>query len=126
MASDADLQEQLFSGGSGAVSRAQAEQSLRADPNDLAAVRSFIKQQGINITRENAQARTLRVEGTVEQLSRAFAVQMGCFEDAQGHRYLSYEGSLSLPESLSGVITAVLGLDQRPIAKHHAGMADDL
>jgi kumamolisin len=118
-ARDEDLQEQLLSGRSKPVSREQAAQTLNADPGDLAAVRSFLEQHGLSVTRDNAEARTLHVEGTAEQMSDAFGVRLGCFEDADGHQYLSYEGPLSIPKSLDGVITAVLGLDQRPIAKHH-------
>jgi kumamolisin len=114
-----DLQEQLLSGGFRSVSREQAAQALAADPGDMAAVRCFLEQHGLLITKESAEARTLHVEGTAEQMSEAFGIQLGWFEDVDGRRYLSYEGPLSIPASVGPVITAVLGLDQRPIAKHH-------
>jgi kumamolisin len=117
------LQEELLSGSFRPVSREEAAQALEADPADLAAVRSFLEQYGLSITKESAEARTLHVEGTAEQMSDAFGTRLGCFEDADGHRYLSYEGPLSVPKSLSGVITAVLGLDERPIAKHRGANA---
>jgi kumamolisin len=117
------LQEELLSDSFGPVSREQAAQALEADPDDLAAVRSFLEQYGLSITKESAEARTLHVEGTAEQVSEAFGTRLGWFEDADGHRYVSYEGPLSVPESLSGVMTAVLGLDERPIAKHHNAKA---
>lgn len=112
------LGEQLLSGSFHPVPREQAEQMLSADPDDLAIVRSFLTQHGLTVTKENAEARTLHVEGTVQQMNQAFGIQLGWFEGAHG-RHLGYEGALSIPESLSGIVTAVLGLDQRPIATHH-------
>ncbi len=109
-----------MSGNFARVPREQAEQMLSAAPDDLAAVRSFLSQHGLTITKESAEARTLHVQGTVQQMDAAFGIQLGWLENAQGQRHLGYEGALSVPESLSGVITAVLGLDQRPVATHHS------
>lgn len=114
-----NLDEQLLSGTFRAVPREQAEQMLSANPDDLSAVRSFLTQHGLTITKENSEARTLHIQGTVQQMNEAFGIQLGWLEGAQGQRHLGYEGALSIPESLSGVVTAVLGLDQRPIATHH-------
>ncbi len=114
------LDQQLLSGHFAPLPREQAEQMLSANPDDLAAVRSFLTQHGLTITKENAQARTLHVRGTVQQMNDAFGIQLGWLENAQGQRHLGYQGALSVPESLSGIVTAVLGLDQRPIATHHS------
>ena len=114
------LNEQLLSGQYRPIPREQAEQMLSASPDDLAAARSFLTQHGLTITKESPEARTLHIQGTVQQMNDAFGIQLGWLEDSQGQRHLGYEGALSVPESLSGVITAVLGLDQRPIATHHS------
>jgi subtilase family serine protease len=58
------------------------------------------------------------MKGTVEQMEKAFGVQLRMVE-ARGQRCLSYAGSISVPKPLKRVITAVLGLDQRPVAQHH-------
>ena len=110
--------EQLLSGQAPHLSREEAAQSISADPNDIAAVRSFIQQYGLTIVEEDAIARTIRVKATAQQMEKAFGVQLRSVE-AKGQQYLSYEGSLSVPEPLAGVIIAVLGLDQRPAAQHH-------
>lgn len=114
----ADLEKQLLSGHA-PLSREEAAQQLSADPHDVAAVRSFVEQYGLKIVDENAAARTLKVQGTVQQMQEAFSTKIGWFEDSAGSRHLSYQGPLSIPESLSGTITSVLGLDQRPIARSH-------
>lgn len=114
----AEIGQQLQSGHR--PSREEAEQAVAADPADMAAVQSFLAQHGLTLTQENAAARTVHIRGTVQQMNDAFGIQLGWYEDAQGRRHLSYEGALTVPASLSGVMTAVLGLDLRPIATHHA------
>lgn len=117
--SAAGLEEQLLSGQFHALPREHAAQQLTADPRDVAAVRSFLEEHGLTVTDENASARVLKAEGTAQQMADAFSVRLARFEDAAGQTHVSYEGPLSIPQSLEGVITSVLGLDQRPIAKHH-------
>lgn len=114
----ADLEEQLLSGHFQAPPREQAERELAANPGDLAAVRSFVEQQGLTVTDENAAARTLKAQGTAQQMAEAFSVQLGWFDDTAGNRHLSYQGALSIPKALDGIITSVIGLDQLPVAKH--------
>lgn len=111
--------EQLLSGEAPRVSREEAEQVLGADPEDMALVRSFVEEYGLTIVEENSVARTVRVKGTVEQIGKAFGIQLRMI-DTGGQQYLSYAGSISVPKPLAGVITAVLGLDQRPVAQHHS------
>jgi kumamolisin len=99
------------------VSHAVAEQALAANPNDLAVVEAFIQAEGFSIANENAGARTIQVQGTVAQMSAAFGVSIGSVSDASGSTHLTYRGAISLPVDLKDVVTAVLGLDQRPVAQ---------
>jgi kumamolisin len=118
-ATTSNLEEELLSGQFGRLSREEAARAIAADPNDMASVRSFLQQYGLTIVEENAATRTIHAEGTVEQMNRAFGVQLRLAQDTKGQQYLSYEGSIMVPKPLAGIITAVLGLDQRPVAKHH-------
>jgi kumamolisin len=113
------LEEQLLSGHFRTLPREEAAKEIAADPNDMAAVSALIQQYGLTIVEENAASRTFRVRGTVQQMEKAFGVQLRLAQDTKGQQYLSYEGSITVPKALAGIITAVLGLDQRPIAKHH-------
>jgi len=113
----AALSEQILAGGSPPVSHAVAEQALAANPNDLAVVEAFIQAEGFSIANENAGARTIQVQGTVAQMSAAFGVSIGSVSDASGSTHLTYRGAISLPVDLKDVVTAVLGLDQRPVAQ---------
>ncbi len=116
-----DLRQKLLSGSLPPMSREEAENLIRVDPNDLAAVRSFAQSNGLTAIAENAEARTMQVEGTVAQVAAAFGVTIEWRIDPEGKKYLSYLGAITLPESVAGIIEAVLGLDQRPLARRGAG-----
>ncbi len=117
--SAAKLGQELLAGVAQPISREEAAQ-IGADPQDVAAVREFAVQNGLKVVDENLAARTIRIEGTIQQMDAAFGVNLARFENPQGHQFLSYQGEISIPASLQGAIVAVLGLDQRPAAKHHA------
>ena len=104
--------EQLLSGNFEPVSREQAEQLTAAAPQDVSAVEAFAKQYGLDVVEADAAKRIVKVGGSVEALSRAFGVQLGSFGN-----YTSYSGPITVPASLDGVVIAVLGLDNRPIAR---------
>lgn len=113
----AGLSEQILSGGFKPTSEGAAEQATAASPDDLAAVQAFIQAQGLSVTNENAAARTIQVQGTVEQMSSAFGVSIGSVSDSSGNAHLTYRGTISVPAELKDIVTAVLGLDQRPVAQ---------
>jgi kumamolisin len=112
-------EQDLFSPNYRPPPRQAAEEMLRADPNDMEAVVNFATQYELTVTEEDPNSRRIRVQGTVSQMASAFGVQMKSVEDARGHRFLTYEGSISVPKQLSEIITAVLGLSQRTVAQHH-------
>ncbi len=113
-------EQDLLSGHYQAPSREAAATALAADPKDLADVRSFVQQYGLKIVDESSEARRIQVQGTVEQMDKAFGVQLKWANDDNGHHYLTYTGAITVPKALSGVVTAVLGLDGRPVARHHS------
>ena len=95
-----------------------------ADPADVELVRSTLQGLGLTVTGVNAGQRRMTVSGTVEAMSAAFGttLTMASTEHPDGsglvtHRYRS--GGLSVPAQLDGVVTAVLGLDDRPAARPH-------
>jgi kumamolisin len=115
-----DIGERLLSGEYQAVGREEAERAISADPQDLGAIRRFVAEQGMHIVCENAAARTVRVEGTIRQMESAFGVSMQQRRDDAGHEYLCYSGDITLPQQLTGIVEAVLGLDRRPVARYHS------
>jgi kumamolisin len=113
-----NIAQQLLSGEYRPLSREDAERSLAATPADLAAVRAFAEKYGLQITQEDPASRRVRLEGTASDMERAFGIKLGIAEDASGHRFRTYRGAITVPGPLRDAVTAVLGLDQRPIARH--------
>lgn len=86
-----------------------------ADPADIQAVRRFAADHGLAVTEVVPARRTVSIAGTASQLAALFAVRLSLLAAAGGiHR--SYSGPLQLPDTLSGIVQAVLGLDTRPMA----------
>jgi len=89
-----------------------------ASSADMRAVRRFAARHGLAVVAASAARRTLMLSGTVAQFNAAFAVELQYFEHAQGS-FRGRSGPLQVPEELQEVITAVLGLDNRPQARAH-------
>lgn len=100
------------------LSRAAFAAQFGAAPEDLAAVEAFAQQHGLQVLRTDATRRLVSVSGTVAQLGAAFAVELQQYEHPAGN-YRGRVGGITLPEHLHGVVTAVLGLDNRPQARAH-------
>jgi kumamolisin len=91
-----------------------------ADPADVDLVTSTLTDLGAQVVDIDAADRHLRVAGPVGVLTRIFGTELrpAVSVDSNGsevsHRARS--GGLSVPAPLDGVVTAVLGLDDRPQA----------
>jgi kumamolisin len=100
------------------VSREDLARSYGADERDVAAVRSFASQFGLEVAEVDAGRRTVKLRGTVDAIARAFGVsELGVFEHPSGVSYRGRQGSLTIPSQLDGVITGVFGIDERPQAR---------
>ncbi|MBC7595663.1 MAG: S8/S53 family peptidase, partial [Kineosporiaceae bacterium] len=89
-----------------------------ADPADVALVVATLEGLGAQVIETNAAERRVRISGSVTALSRIFGTTLeGVTSDAPDGRQVSHRhrtGGLSVPAALDGVVTAVLGLDDRP------------
>ncbi len=97
------------------LSREEFAQQFGADPADIAVVRQFANAHGLVVVEEDAARRTVVLSGTVAQFNDAFGVDLQTFEHPGG-TYRGRTGAVHLPDELHGVVTAVLGLDNRPQA----------
>ena len=73
---------------------------------------------GLAVVQEHAGRRTVVLSGTVAQFNAAFGVDLQRFEHPGGS-YRGRVGNVQLPDELAGRVEAVLGLDNRPVAKPH-------
>ena len=103
------------------VLRRRTEGEIGADPADVALVTDTFTALGLQVVETDADSRRVRVSGTAAQCSRVFGTDLthvastapGGAEVTHRHR----TGGLSVPAAVDGVVTAVLGLDDRPQAR---------
>jgi len=100
------------------ISRANFAERFGADPADISAVEDFATTHGLHAVQKDRARRTVVLSGTVAQFNKAFGVNLKQVEHEEG-TFRGREGEISLPDTLAGKVEAVLGLDDRPVARPH-------
>jgi kumamolisin len=93
-----------------------------AAPADMALVEAFAHEYSLTVTERSAARRSIVLTGTAENMQTAFGTSLAHY-DAPGGKYRGRTGSITLPANLQDVVVAVLGLDNRPVAKPHLRMS---
>ena len=89
-----------------------------AHPDDIASVRKFASDFGLQVISINPARRSVVLAGTIEAFSRAFEVELSRYEHPRG-TYRGRTGPLTIPTELSEAVEGVFGLDDRPQAQPH-------
>ncbi len=89
-----------------------------ASEEDFQAIRDFAKQYNLAPANENPATRSIELWGTVLDLSRAFGVTLDRIK-IKDREYRGREGEVTIPDSLLPIVTAIVGLDNRPQAEPH-------
>jgi kumamolisin len=104
------------------VTTAELNEQYGAAEADAQLVTEVLGEFGLTVTETHLGSRRLKVSGTIAAMQSAFGTTLTAVTsphpDGSGtvaHRYRT--GSLSVPAQLSGIVTAVLGLDDRPQAR---------
>jgi len=108
------------------ISRQEFNEQYAGDPADFDALRKFAHDHGLSVD-ENASSlprRTMMIRGTAKAMEAAFGVELHDYERADGHKFHSFKGQVSMADTHADVVETVLGLDCRPIAKPHHRMRD--
>jgi kumamolisin len=100
------------------LSREAFAATYGADPNDLAKVEAFAHEHGLTVVEASVAKRSVKLSGTVADLSAAFGVYLATYE-YPGGTYRGRVGPIHVPAELAAIILAVHGLDDRPQAKPH-------
>jgi kumamolisin len=100
------------------IDRAALAETYAASPEDLAKVADFAKEYNLTVESSSADRRTVQLSGTVEQMNKAFGVQLNTYE-YPGGMFRSREGHVMVPRPLSDVVKRVSGLTNRPLARPH-------
>lgn len=84
-------------------------------------IRQFATEYGLQARNMNAASRTVHLYGTAQQFEDAFGVELKHYEHptVKGKTFRGRSGPLYIPQSISDIVLAVLGLDDRPQAKPH-------
>jgi kumamolisin len=90
-----------------------------ATSNDLGAVERFAHQHGLTVSERHPERRSIVVSGRADAIQRAFGTELAYYVTKGGARYRGRTGGLTLPATLAPSVMAVLGLDNRPVAKPH-------
>ncbi|HEX7388398.1 MAG TPA: S53 family peptidase [Castellaniella sp.] len=101
-----------------ALSRDAFARQFGAAPEDLDAVVQFARQYALKVVRQEAAAGTVVLTGPVKQFNQAFGIVLQHYQHPGGI-YRGCETALRIPEALRDIVTAVLGLDDRPQARAH-------
>jgi kumamolisin len=85
---------------------------------DLQKVEEFAHEYGLSISDTNQAKGSVTLSGTVANFSKAFSVELLNYTHPEGS-YRGRTGPIHIPSELDGIVTAVLGLDNRPQARPH-------
>jgi hypothetical protein len=111
-----------------------------ADPADLHAIAQFASTHGLHVAESHAGRRAVTLEGPAEKIGAAFGVKLQEYEaplptggrrpgSAAGtpagepatYTHHGYDGHVLLPQELSVIVAAVVGLDNRVRGPHAGG-----
>jgi hypothetical protein len=102
-----------------------------AHADDLARVSTFFSARGMRVLNSHAGRRTMTVQGTVAQMNDVFGITLNLYDaplpGSRSHRsakasdeaqvgtqrHLGYDGPVHVPAAIAGLVTAVVGLDNR-------------
>ena len=102
------------------MTRDELADATGASDEDIAAVRSFAGEYGLEVTSVEKGRRAVSLRGTVQSVAEAFGAQgLQLFEHPTEGKYRGRSGPLTVPSELGNVITGVFGIDERPQARAH-------
>jgi kumamolisin len=118
-----------------------------ADPTDLNAVTHFVRSHGMTVLDSEPGRCSVIAEGTAAQMRSAFGVDLQRYEarcraprpgpadkgrSRAGHGVASttihhgFDGPVHIPAELIGIVTAVVGLDNRVLGGRNGGTGDPM
>jgi subtilase family serine protease len=104
------------------LTAAQFRAQFAPSQSAVAAVQQWLRSSGFTVDYTPANNRYVSAVGTVAQADRAFGVTLTNYA-VQGHTLRAPDRQLSIPRSLAGTVTAVIGLDEGA-ALVHTNQAD--
>jgi len=101
------------------MTHAEYAASHGGDPADIKKVEAFARHFNLNVQAVLPVERTVLLEGTAADFSKAFGVKLRTHRFPSGHTYRGRVGKISIPAELEGIVVGVFGLDNRRVAWPH-------
>jgi kumamolisin len=95
-----------------------------SNPADADAVKQELEKYGLHVYDVSPATSSVRVSGTVEQVEKAFDVDLATYENGDQGEFRGRSGVIRLPADLAGIVTGVFGLDDRRMARRKAAAHD--
>ncbi|MBV8116117.1 MAG: S8/S53 family peptidase [Silvibacterium sp.] len=102
------------------ISRQEFNEKYAGDPADFDSLRKFAHARGLSVDENGSSLarRTMVMRGTAQAMEAAFGVELHDYE-RHGHKFHSFKGAISMPDTHAAAVETVMGLDARPIAMPH-------
>lgn len=100
------------------LTHAELAQKWGAAPADLEAVGKWATEEGLKVVSSDALRRCVVVSGSLEQLSRAFDVELYAVDHPLG-KFHTHRDAPRVPLSIHPIVECVLGFDDLPVAEPH-------
>jgi kumamolisin len=107
-----------------ALSPKEFAERYGAAPADVQKVEQVLRGFGLTVDEVVPSGRSLRVSGTAAAMEAAFQPDLAIYHSADQGEFRGREGTIKIPAELEGLITGVLGLDQRRVARRKAASAE--
>jgi kumamolisin len=88
-----------------------------ADPADLEKIAAWAKANQLDVLESSAPTRRVQVEGTIQNVERAFSLELNEYQHPQDGQYRGREGDVHVPSELFGIVDGVFGLDTRRVGR---------
>lgn len=86
--------------------------------DDIRLLEKFAAAHHLTVSAIEPERRLVKLTGTASSMQAAFRTKLGVYHDGT-EQFRSHAGPIWIPSQLGGVVQAVLGLDNRLVAKPH-------
>jgi kumamolisin len=102
------------------LSRAEFAELHGASPQDITLVEAFAHEYNLTVMSSNLAMRRVMLCSSARRIMTAFGAELQQYRlPTTGQLFRGRRGAIEIPQELSHCILAVLGLDNRPIARPH-------
>jgi kumamolisin len=101
------------------LTRSEFEATFGSTREELAKVSDFARDNSLKVLETSSAKRSVVLSGTIAQFSAAFKVSLARYVHPERGAYRGRVGAIYLPPELAPIVSAVLGLDNRPQARAH-------